>query len=201
MNKKILILFAHPKFENSRIHKQLITAAKNHPDVYIRDLYQEYPNFNIDIKKEQELLLKYDIILWQHPVYWYSCPPLLKQWIDLVLTYGWAYGDGGNKLEGKLILNVVSTGGRKEAYSKDGGNKFSLNEFFLAFQQTATLCKMNYLPPFAIQGSHKLTESEIGIHSKNFQLLLTLLQNGLINSETSIPSQSLLNEFILTLKS
>ena len=57
-------------------------------------MYEKYPDFNIDVDYEKKLLEKNQIIIWQHPFYWYSAPPLLKQWIDLVLEFGWAYGPG-----------------------------------------------------------------------------------------------------------
>ena len=84
---KILILFAHPLYEKSRIHKALKKAIPETSDITFRDLYELYPDFNINIKQEQQLLIDHDIIIWQHPVYWYSVPPLLKQWIDMVLEF------------------------------------------------------------------------------------------------------------------
>lgn len=42
---------------------------------------------------------------------WYSIPPLLKLWIDKVLSHGWAYGHGGKALHGKHLLWAVTTGG------------------------------------------------------------------------------------------
>ncbi len=67
--------------------------------------------------------------MWHHPIYWYSCPPLLKQWIDLVLEVGWAYGKGGEQLRGKWILNAVSSGGSREVYQEEGRNRYTLRQF------------------------------------------------------------------------
>lgn len=173
--KSVLILFAHPNLDKSHVQKKLITYANELSDVYVHDLYEQYPDFNIHIEHEKDLLLKHDIIIWQHPVYWYSCPPLLKQWIDLVLEYGWAYGKNGVQLKGKWILNCVSSGGAEEAYQKDGRNRYSLNEFFRPFEQTARLCGMHYLPPFAIQGVNKLSEQAIIEKVELYKNLLSLL--------------------------
>src|SRR5688572_21430172 len=101
MSRKVLILFAHPRFEHSEVNKVLIRSIESEPEITVHDLYEEYPDFNIDIQKEKELLRDHDIVIWHHPLYWYSAPPLLKQWIDLVLEYGWAYGPGGDALSGK----------------------------------------------------------------------------------------------------
>jgi len=194
--KKILIIFGHPRFENSKVHSSLINAASTLENVTIQDLYELYPNFNINVAKQQQLLLENDVVILQHPVYWYSSPPIIKQWIDLVLTYGWAYGVGGNKLEGKIMCNVVSSGGSTTAYSKEGSHKHTLSEFFLPFEQTAKLCKLTYLPPFAVQGSHKLTETELNEVGLQYQQILEMLQNDTINESTEFTKINLLNDFL-----
>lgn len=116
---KTLILFAHPRLEKSKINNALLARIPQHADLTFNDLYETYPDFNIDVEREKELLLGHDVILWQHPFYWYSCPPLLKQWIDLVLEFEWAYGPGGNALQGKKIFKVITTGGASEAYQHE----------------------------------------------------------------------------------
>lgn len=108
-------------------------AASQVDEITFRDLYELYPDFNINIKAEQSMLLAHDIIIWQHPFYWYSCPPLMKKWIDLVLEYGWAYGANGDQLKGKSFLNAITSAGNFEAYkydtkiSKTGEIKLPLN--------------------------------------------------------------------------
>lgn len=159
--RKILILFAHPKYEHSDANRVLITAIQDLKQVHIRDLYELYPDFNVNIQEEQELLFEFDVIIWQHPLYWYSCPPLLKQWIDLVLEYGWAYGKGGNYLKGKYIFNAITTGGSPELYSQVGKNKYTIEDYLRPFEQTASLCGMQYLPYFQLGGTHKLGEVEL----------------------------------------
>ncbi len=113
---KILILFAHPRYENSMVQQRLSMAAQRLPGVTFHDLYEHYPDFDVQVEQEKALLLANDIIVLQHPFYWYSCPPLMKQWIDLVLEHGWAYGKEGKSLQGKKMFNAISTGGRHEAY-------------------------------------------------------------------------------------
>ncbi|HEX5667818.1 MAG TPA: NAD(P)H-dependent oxidoreductase, partial [Chitinophagaceae bacterium] len=142
---RTLILFAHPRLEKSKINKLLVSRIRPSSNLSFIDLYETYPDFNIDIEKEKELLQQHDVIIWQHPFYWYSCPPLLKQWIDLVLEFGWAYGPGGNALNGKIIFNAITTGGAGEAYQHEGKNRFTVREYLHPFDQTALLCKMNYL--------------------------------------------------------
>ena len=156
MPDNILVLFAHPLFERSRINKALIIEIQHH-HVTFHDLYELYPDFNIHIEHEKKILLTHDIIIWHHPLYWYSCPPLLKQWIDMVLEVGWAYGPGGNALEGKKVIQVITTGGPQAAYQASGNNRHTLREFLKPFEQTVKLCRMHYLPPFVTHGTHRLT--------------------------------------------
>ena len=176
--KSILILFAHPVVEKSRVQRSLLLKAASLPNVSIRDLYQLYPDFNIDIQAEKDALSQNDIVLWQHPFYWYSCPALLKQWIDLVLEYGWAYGPGGTALEGKLITNVVSTGGPEAVYQPEGRNRFTVRQFLAPFDQTAVLCKMTYIDPFLVQGTHKLSNELILDQTERYGEWLKGLSHG-----------------------
>ena len=104
MNYRILIIFAHPRFEKSAINSMLVKSIPDLPEITFHDLYEKYPDFNIDIEHEKKLLVEHQVIIWQHPFYWYSAPPLLKQWIDLVLEFGWAYGPGGDALQGKIRI-------------------------------------------------------------------------------------------------
>lgn len=159
--RKILVLLAHPKYEHSHVNLQLTKAISGLDNVEIRDLYQLYPDFDIDVQAEQEVLLLSDVIVWQHPLYWYSCPPLMKQWIDLVLEFGWAYGPGGIYLKNKLVLSSITSGGTDAAYSKEGRHGHTLEEFLLPLLQTAKLCNMRYLPPFHVGGTHRIQKDEL----------------------------------------
>lgn len=169
---KVLILFAHPLFEKSRIHQALVKAIPDSPHITFRDLYELYPDFNVNIKVEKEVLSKHDIIIWQHPVYWYSIPPLLKQWIDMVLEFGWAYGPGGDALKGKIIFNVISAGGQQAVYAQDGRNRFTIRQFLAPLDQTAMLCKMHFLAPFVVHGTHLLTKEQILDYGSRYRKLL-----------------------------
>ena len=169
---KILILFAHPALEKSRVNKQLLRNLDSIPDVTLNDLYEEYYDFNIDIEREKELLAKHDLIIFQHPFFWYSTPALLKQWEDLVLEHGWAYGSKGTALVGKKLMNIITTGGTSQAYTKESINRHTIREFLIPIEQSAKLCGMIYLPPYLIQGTHRLTEKEIDDYTSKYIRLL-----------------------------
>jgi glutathione-regulated potassium-efflux system ancillary protein KefG len=180
---RILIEFAHPAIQKSRINRQLINMVKNLDNVTVNDLYENYPDFFIDVKKEQQLLLSHDIIIWHHPFYWYSAPALLIEWMDLVLEHGWAYGDHGRMLEGKSVLSVISTGGRREVYSKEGRNHYTMNEFLVPFKQSVNLCRMEYLPPFVVHGAHTIHNNEISTFAGKYKKVLLMLRDGKFNQE------------------
>ena len=180
---RVLILFAHPVLEKSRVHHSLLKAASGLQDITINDLYQNYPDFDIDVKKEKKLLLANDIIIWQHPFYWYSSPALLKQWQDLVLEHGWAYGKNGTALAGKKIFNVLTSGGTSKAYRQGGNNKYPIREFLKPFEQTASLCEMSYWPPFWIPGVHRMEKLQIEQYSSQYRELLIGLRDEQITEE------------------
>ena len=170
MQNRILVLFAHPLFEKSKVHKSLVNHIAS--GITFHDLYETYPEFNIDVQREKQMLLDHDIIIWQHPIYWYSCPPLLKQWIDMVLEAGWAYGPGGTALQGKSVFQVLTTGGARTTYKPDGFHHNTLREFLTPFTRTAGLCLMNYLPPFVVHGTHRITEEETTALAQEYAFIL-----------------------------
>lgn len=174
--KKILIIFAHPRFEQSRTNKILLQYIQDLEGVTIHDLYEHYPDFYIDVEYEQQLLQSHDVIVWHHPMYWYNCPPLMKQWMDMVLEYGWAYGPGGDALESKVCMHILTTGGSKAVYCSAGKHHFTLNEFLRPFEQTALLCGMEYLTPFAVMGTHQITDEEIERAAGQYRMIIDFLR-------------------------
>ncbi len=189
----ILILFAHPVFEKSRVHKILVNTVRDMPGVTFHDLYEAYPDFDIDVDKEQDLLTKHDIIIFQHPFYWYSCPAILKQWQDLVLEHGWAYGRGGSALGGKSLFNAITAGGREDVYHLAGYNRFTIRELLSPFDQMTTLCRMNYLPPFVVHDTHRLNEHQIELYAIQYKQILLGFVNKTI-STAEVAAVKYLNE-------
>ena len=175
---KILVIFAHPAMHKSRIHQQLARVAQGMEGITFCDLYDRYPDFFIQVPYEQQQLLEHDILIWQHPFYWYSCPAILKEWMDLVLEHNFAYGKKGTNLHGKKLLSVISTGGSEAVYTQRGDHHHSVKELLAPFHQTARLCGMVYLPPFVVHGSHLLTDDEIGRHTLDYEKLLIALRDN-----------------------
>lgn len=157
----ILIVYAHPASHLSHINRRMLDHVRDLPNVRVHDLYQAYPDFYIDVAREQALLADSDLIVLQHPVQWYSMPSLLKEWIDVVFEHGWAYGREGCALRGKDLWLVASTGSPESAYRPDGIHRRHFSDFLPPYEQTAHLCGMRWLPPLIVHGYRKADAAEI----------------------------------------
>lgn len=175
---RVTVLFFHPFPRRSIVNRALSRAATEVPGVVFRDLYELYPDFSIDVAAEQEALLHTDVVVFQHPFYWYSCPALMKEWLDAVLEIGWAYGEGGDKLQGKQWIQAITSGGPQEAYARTGHNEFTVPELLRPYERTARLCGMKPLEPFLVQGTHRLTQDQIGVSATRYRALLEGLRDG-----------------------
>jgi glutathione-regulated potassium-efflux system ancillary protein KefF len=162
----IVVLATHPQQAHSRVNQALMRrAALAGPGrVEVRDLYALYPDYLIDVAAEQALLAQAQLVVWQHPIHWYGMPPLMKLWLDEVFTFGWAYGPGGNRLRGKDLWLVASTGGTAESYRPDGHNRYFFDAFLPPYEQTAALAGMRFLPPLLLHGAHRVDDAELAAH-------------------------------------
>jgi len=134
----------------------LLEALQGVSGLELRSLYDLYPDFSIDIAAEQAVLSQANIVLWQCPLFWYSVPALLKLWFDEVLTYGWAYGEGGAALRGKPCRWIVTTGGDEDAYTATGMHSRTFEYFLLPVEATARYCQMRWEPPFVLHGARRV---------------------------------------------
>lgn len=179
--RRVLVLFAHPALEKSRVNRRLVEAPLDVPGVTFHDLYQAYPDFHIRVEREQELLEAHDVVVFQHPMFWYSTPAILKEWQDLVLTHGWAYGSQGTALHGKWWLHAITAGGREAAYRPDGFNEHTISELLVPLRQTARLCGMEFPPPFVLYGTHGITRDGIEEHVGRYRHLLEALRDDRVS--------------------
>jgi glutathione-regulated potassium-efflux system ancillary protein KefG len=172
----VQIIYAHPDPAASRVNKTMVAAVDGAPGIAVHDLYAAYPDFYVDVGREKALLAAADIVVLQHPLYWYSAPALMKEWIDRVLERGWAYGKGGTALQGKKMLSAISAGGPPGAYEAEGYNKYSIDEFLRPFERTAVLCGMDWLPPFVFQGAYGTDDTKVSDHGQGYRAHLIQLQ-------------------------
>jgi putative NADPH-quinone reductase len=178
VRRRILVLFAHPSIERSEVNRPMAQAASGLPGVTLVDLYAEYPDFQIDIDREQARLRAHEVFIFLHPLYWYSTPSILKEWQDLVLEHGFAYGSKGTALHGKIFLNALTAGGAEAAYRAEGYNHFTIRELLHPIEQTAALCGMLYLPPFALFGARTaVEEGRLAAHLSDWVRVLEALRD------------------------
>jgi glutathione-regulated potassium-efflux system ancillary protein KefF len=166
----VLVIAAHPQLEHSRVTRALLRAlaAADASRVAVRPLYALYPDYFIDTAAEQAALQAAKLVVWLHPVHWYSMPPLMKLWLDETLAFGWAYGPGGQALRGKDLWLATSTGGPEDSYRPDGYNRYFFDAFLYPYEQTAALTGMRWLPPLVLHGAHRVSDAELAAHAALF---------------------------------
>lgn len=159
---KTLIVVAHPNLHESRINKRWLQELEQHSDrLTIHRLYEEYPNGKLDIAREQALLEQHDQIILQFPLYWFSSPPLLKQWLDEVFLEDWAYGPDVNLFHSKTISVAISAGSREKDYQVDGKYRYDIHSLLSPFEVTTRYLNAQYREPFVLYaaGSHLSEEA------------------------------------------
>ncbi len=167
---EVLVIAAHPQLEHSRVTRALLQAleAADATRIAVRPLYALYPDYYIDVAAEQAALQAAKLVVWLHPVQWYSMPPLMKLWLDETLAFGWAYGPGGEALRGKDLWLAASTGGPEDSYRPDGYNRYFFDAFLYPYEQTAALVGMRWLPPLVLHGAHRTSDAELATHAALF---------------------------------
>lgn len=168
-NPRIVVYFAHLAIEQSVINRRLRDAVRELPHVDFRDLLERYPDFYIDTTAEQDALRGADLIVFQHPVYWYAAPAIFKHFEDTVLVRGFAYGPGGTALQGKDFLLVASTGAPLEEYGPGGIHHYPFRDLIRPLEQTARFCGMNFLAPLLLYGGRCLPADVIESHALEYR--------------------------------
>jgi len=165
---KILLLYAHPESQNSVANKILLQSAAKLARVTVHDLYACYPEFFIDVCHEQQLLRDHQFIVFQHPLYTYSCPTLLKEWFDRVLSRGFASGVGGNALRGKYWRSVITTGEPEGSFYRDSDNRYLMEDILQPFKFIASMCHMHWIMPMIVYCARRLAPAALHRHAKEY---------------------------------
>lgn len=184
--RRILVLFAHPSLDRSEVNRPLALATSSVDGVTFVDLYADYPDYQVDIDREQARLLQHDVVVFMHPLYWYSTPAILKEWQDLVLEHDFAYGAHGTALHGKVFFNALTAGGSEAAYRAEGYNHFTIRELLYPLEQTAVMCGMLYLPPFALFGARSaVDEGRVDAHVGDWIRVLEALRDDRLDIDAA----------------
>lgn len=181
-NPHVIVLYAHPAPQRAPLMRALAAAAAGLPGVLVRDLYELYPDFDVDGPAERALLEHARVAVFLHPIRWYGMPSLMKEWMDVVLIPGWAYGRHGHHggeaadhvsdegvLRGKGYWLVTTTGSGPEAYHPGGLHGRAFADFLPPFEQAAALCGMEWIDPFVMHGAAAVKQDAIDAHVADFR--------------------------------
>ena len=157
----ICVIHAHPYPRRSRVNRALAEALSSLPDLDLRSLYDRYPDFDIDVAAEQKALAGAALVVWMHPLYWYSVPALLKHWFDKVLEFGWAYGNGAAALRDKSCLWVPTAGGSEGTFTPEGMHAHPFASFAPPIEQTARFCGMRWESPHIVLAADDVDEAQL----------------------------------------
>jgi glutathione-regulated potassium-efflux system ancillary protein KefG len=171
---KTLLYFVHPYPRRSRVNVALRAAVETLEGITVRDLYQRYPDFYVDVPLEQRLLLEHQLIVFQHPLQWFGAPALLKEWLDAVLRRGWAYS-GGRALQGRRWLQAVSVADPAEVFAREGRCGFTIEELLRPFEASARQCGMHWQDPFLVYRSATLEPAAIEQQAQAYRAHLATL--------------------------
>ncbi len=183
---RLIVYYAHPGHKHSHVNRHMASAAKAVQDVTYVDLYGDYPRFEIDVAVEQQRLLDHDVVLFQFPMFWYSTPSILKEWQDLVLEHGFAYGVGGERLHGKLMQLAVTAAGPDEAYTPRGYQHYPIRTFLTPLEQTARLCGMRFAAPYVLYSALKAPSvGEVEPHVAGYRRMLEAIRDDRYDFEAA----------------
>lgn len=175
---RLLVYYAHPGHKHSHVNRHMASAAAAFDGITFVDLYRDYPRFDIDVDLEQQRLLDHEVILFQFPLFWYSTPSIIKEWQDLVLEHGFAYGSGGDRLAGKRMMLAITAAGPEDAYSSGGYQHYALRDFLRPLEQTALLCGMRFESPYVLYSSLRAPATgAVESHVQGYRRLLEAIRD------------------------
>ena len=175
---KLIVYYAHPGHKHSHVNCFMARAAADVEGITYVDLYRDYPRMDINVDVEQQRLVDHDVILFQFPLFWYSTPSIIKEWQDLVLEHGFAYGSDGDQLAGKRMMLAVTTAGPEDAYTDKGYQHYPLRTFLTPLEQTARLCKMEFPAPYVLYGALRAPKAGlVDRHAQGYRQLLEAMRD------------------------
>ncbi|WP_076460061.1 NAD(P)H-dependent oxidoreductase [Limosilactobacillus caccae] len=139
---KTLVIVAHPQLDSSATEAFFKTAARQADNVTWHEL-----TIPFDVVHEQQLLHSANRIILQFPMYWYSAPAILKQWLD----EAWTTTLTTNRLvKGHELGIVVTVAHPAQAFMPGASQQFTIAELLRPYQALAHATGMKYLPPLPV---------------------------------------------------
>ncbi|WP_326732530.1 NAD(P)H-dependent oxidoreductase [Streptomyces phaeochromogenes] len=171
----VLLVVGHPDLSQSKANAALVDAVRELAHVTVHDLYSAYPDFQIDVAAEQTLLAEHDVIVFQHPVFWYNTTPLFKQWQDKVFTLGWAFTMDGSasQLAGKKAVVAITTGVPADHYTPEGANQAAIETLLSSWLATLRLFQFDIQPMVKLYDTaFGLSDEDLATAAKQYNELL-----------------------------
>lgn len=165
-----LVLMFHPDLSRSRANTSLSRAAAALEGVTVVDVRSHYPDGRIDADAEAARLLSAERIVLQFPVQWYSTPPQLKAWQDVVLTrmFYMNYQTEGRLLEGRPLLVAATAGNKASTYAETGANLVPLEALLSPLRVTAHRCGLRWTEPFLLYEANTLPCTALAEAGKDY---------------------------------
>ncbi|QMT31917.1 NAD(P)H-dependent oxidoreductase [Alysiella filiformis] len=150
---QILVISAHQDLQQSVSNQLILKELEQHfgNQISVRRLSDLYPDYQIDVPAEQAALVAADIVLLQYPTFWFNTPAILKKWLDDVWLYGFAYGEGGNKLHGKKLLVSTTTGSVEANYN--GQIVATIDDLIKPVQHSALYAGLDWQGVYPLYGA------------------------------------------------
>lgn len=143
--KDILVISGHTNLNDSYANKTILEELNSTlPQAEYVYLDKLYPDFQIDVPKEQQRLVKADVIVFQFPLFWYSTPSILNHYVEEVFRHGFSHGSTGDKLAGKQLILSFTSGAPEDMYCKGGLQSYTIEDFLPPYKQMANLCRLKW---------------------------------------------------------
>jgi putative NADPH-quinone reductase len=140
---KKLIVFGHPKFEESKFNRALLNHLNlNNIELLNVNEYLKTKDYTTARKRFE----KADEIIYQFPLYWFGEPHNFKQFNEELFIHGWAFSfDGESALKGKRFRIITTAASPVEAYAPGGRYKYPVTDYLLPLRGLTLLSEMNYI--------------------------------------------------------
>lgn len=177
--KKTVVILDHPSFDRSNVHRRFVEEMRKYPDeILIHNLQSVYPTGKIDAAKEHSIIDNNGSLVFEFPVYWFFCPPKMKEWFDKVLTSDWAFKNG-HHLRGRKVAIAATCGSEEEAYTPEGRHHRSLEEYLNPMLRAFEMCQAEYVGMFAVYGINNaeiMDANAIGQRARDYAEFLQKLK-------------------------
>ena len=178
---KVLLVLCHPNYKESFANKIIVEKLKTLiPDIEIDNLHELYPDEKIDVKAEQEKLLRNDFVIFQFPMYWHNRPHFLSRWFEDVYEHGFAYGSKGHKLKDKKVIVSMTLGNTEKFFT----GEISLDNLISPFKASCAYTEQKFVGyvftdriPFQIKAKPEEIKEKTKMLEQHAEKLAQMVKN------------------------